>query len=99
MDLFLALLFTFLLLLFLGFCFGRALLPVYGAWIVVSAEGKGEELEQKLYALLWLQGLGLLRCPICILDEGLDEEGLKLANQLVKRLPEVTLWESWGVPK
>lgn len=99
MDLFLALALCFAVLFFLGFCLGRALLPVYGGWIVVSAKGEGEDLEQKLYALLWLQGLGVLRLPICILDEGLSDVGLDLTRRLIGRWEEITFWEAWGKPK
>lgn len=99
MDLFLAFAVCFLFLLFLALCLGRALLPIYGAWIVVEAKEDATELEQKLYALLWLQGLGLLRCPICILDKGLSEEGLALTQKLVARWQEITLWDDWAIPK
>lgn len=98
MDIMLAITFGLLLLLFLGLCFGRALLPVYGGWIVLPTQGDGAELEQKIYGLLWLQGLGLLRCPICILNQGLNETGLILSKKIVDKWPEITLWQQWGQP-
>lgn len=99
MDLFLTVVFLSALLFFLGMCFGRALLPIHGAWIVLQGKEQGEDLEQKLYALLWLQGLGFIRCPICILDQGLNETGLTLVEHLLRRWPEITLWSDWGTAK
>lgn len=99
MDLFIAVSLTGLLLLFLGLCFCRALLPIHGAFIVLLAQGDGADLEHKLYTLFWLQGVGVLRCPVCILNQGLNETGFTMVEHLLKRWPEITLWEDWGIPK
>lgn len=99
MDLFLAVVFIGLVSLFLLLCISRVLLPVQGAWIVIVAKEDGCDLEQKCQALLWLQSLGFLCCPICLLNQGLSESGLKLVEQLEKRWPEITIWEDWDSPK
>lgn len=99
MDLFLAFSLAFFIFVFAAFCVGRALLPVYGAWIMVTAQGKGEDLWQRLYALMWLQHLGFLSCPIYILDDGLNEEGLQLVQHLTSRWPEISLCDDWVHPQ
>lgn len=52
-----------------GLLFGRLLRPVPGPelWTLVPGRGGGEELERDVRALMWLRGLGLLRCPVEIL--------------------------------
>lgn len=99
MDIFLAVTFVGLVLLFLLLCISRVLLPVQGAWIVLVAKEDGSDLEQKCQALLWLQGFGFLCCPICLLNQGLNESGWQLVQQLEKRWPEITVWEDWAIPK
>lgn len=91
MDLFLAFSLAFFLCVFCAMCVGRAVLPVHGLWIMVVARGNAEDLEQKLFALMWLHGLGFLRCPIFLLNDQLTEEGLELVAHLIKRWPHVTL--------
>lgn len=98
MDVMMAIAFCGLLLLFMGVCVGRALLPISGAWIVVTAQGDGEELEQKIYALLWLQGLGVIRCPICILEDHLSDKGRRITKKVLQRWEEITFWDRWGHP-
>lgn len=99
MDLFLAFSLAFSLFLFVAYCVGRALLPVYDAWIMVVAKGKGEDLWQRLYALMWLRHLGFLHCPIYILDNGLTEEGLDLVKHLTTRWPQISLCKNWVDPE
>lgn len=99
MDLFLAFSLAFFIFLFCALCIGRALLPVYGAWIMVVAQGNGEDLWQRLYALMWLRHFGFLRCPIYILDDGLTEEGLDLVAHLTTRWPQISLCDDWQHPE
>jgi len=40
-------------------------------------------------SLMWLRSLGLLSCPVTILDEGLTDEGRWLAQELIRRWPAV----------
>ena len=49
-------------------------------------------LEQSVRALMWLRSLGLLRCPVVIVDLGLDREGLAVAQRLALRWPVVDLY-------
>ena len=42
--------------------------------------------------VLCLMGLGLLRCPVVIVDLGLDREGLAVAQRLALRWPVVDLY-------
>ena len=48
--------------------------------------------EQSVRALMWLRSLGLLRCPVVIVDLGLDREGLAVAQRLALRWPVVDLY-------
>ena len=76
-----------LTLLLLGLGWGlRAvcLLPVTGKQLcmVLSARGDGESLEQQCRAYLLLRSFGLLRRPLVLVDAGLSEQGLRLAELL-----------------
>lgn len=90
-------LFTFVFLLALltfgGLCMARALFPCSGVTLVVSAQGDGGDLQQKIYALMWLRGLGLLSCPIYLVDQGLTPQGDLLANLLMERWPHISMWQ------
>lgn len=99
MDLFLAVAFVGMVSLFVFLCISRVLLPVQGAWIVLLAKEDGSDLEQRIQALLWLQSLGFLCCPICVLDQGLSESGMNLVSHLEKKWPEIIIWEDWAKPK
>ena len=87
-----------LLCLFGLFCLlcgalGRVLLPAAGrgTWVIVWAAGAGEELEQRVRALMWLQSWGLLRCSVLLVDAGLDPSGRAVAARLAGRWPALTL--------
>ena len=56
---------------------GRLVCPVPGQEVLAVLEGQGDGggLEQSVRALMWLRSLGLLRCPVVIVDLGLDREG------------------------
>lgn len=73
--------------------FCRLLLPdsPYGTWAVVWGSGAGEELEQRVRGLMWLQSCGLLRCTVVVADGGLDETGRALAVRLAARYPTLVL--------
>lgn len=62
-----------------------------GTVTVVWGVGAGEELEQRVRSLVWLQECGLLRCSVMIADMGLNEEGRALAVRLAGRYPALTL--------
>lgn len=74
--------------------FGLLLRPLPGweANVILTGRGAGEELEQQLRSFLWLRGMGLLRCPIVIVDAGLTPAGWELALRLTARWPGVVLW-------
>ena len=71
--------------------FGRLLRPIPGTQmrVVLRGEGDGSGLEQAVRSLMWLRSLGLLSCPVTILDEGLTDEGRWLAQELIRRWPAV----------
>lgn len=73
--------------------YGKILRPhsARGTVAVVWGVGVGEELEQRVRSLMWLQECGLLRCTVMIADAGLDEEGRALATRLAGRYPALTL--------
>ena len=48
--------------------------------------------QQSVRSLMWLRSLGLLRCPVVIVDLGLDREGLAVAQRLALRWPVVDLY-------
>lgn len=73
--------------------FGRLLLTgsTRGTWVIVWGVGAGEELEQRVRALMYLRGWGLLRCSVLLVDAGLDPTGRALAARLASRWPALTL--------
>ena len=73
---------------------GRLVCPVPGqeGRAVLEGQGDGGGLEQSVRALMWLRSLGLLRCPVVIVDLGLDREGLAVARRLALRWPVVDLY-------
>ena len=52
--------------------------------MVITAEGRGDGLEQTVKALLWLRRTGLWRGEVVIEDCGLDEDGGLLARTLAE---------------
>lgn len=62
-----------------------------GTLAVVWGVGAGEELEQRVRSLMWLQECGLLRCAVIVVDGGLNAEGRALAVRLAGRYPVLTL--------
>ena len=62
-----------------------------GTWAVVWGTGNGEELEQRVRSLMWLQSCGLLRCCVVLVDGGLNESGRALVARLAGRYPTLTL--------
>ena len=73
--------------------FGRMVCPVPGGelMVILPAKGDGGSLERNVRGLMWLRGLGLLRCPVVIADGGLTPEGLRLARLLARRWSEVSV--------
>lgn len=63
-----------------------------GTWAVVWGRNGGEELEQRVRSLVWLQSCGLLRCAVLLVDDGLNAEGRALAVRLAQRYPSVSLY-------
>lgn len=90
---------TLILLSLAGMCclacglFCRLLLPdsPHGTWAVVWGMGGGEELEQRVRGLMWLQSCGLLRCTVVVADAGMDEAGRALAVRLAGQYPALVL--------
>lgn len=77
-----------------GLVFGRLVHPVPGPelWVIIPGRGGGETVERDLRALMWLRGLGLLRCQVAVADLGLTAQGRELSLKLVSRWPDVALW-------
>ena len=73
---------------------GKLLCPVpsSGTWVVLEGKGEGDGLEQRVRAFFWLRSLGLLRCPVVIVDAGLDKRGREVAHRLALRWSGVVLW-------
>ena len=77
-----------------GWCFfGRMLRPIPGPDVraVIWGTGDGEHLENSVRSLIWLRGMGLLTCPIVVLDRGLTPRGREIALRVAERWPSVTL--------
>lgn len=62
------------------------LLPVRdtSTYMVLLASGNGERLEQQCRAYLLLNGIGVIRRPMVIADDGLDGEGKAVAAFLAQ---------------
>ncbi len=74
--------------------FGRLLRPIPGGdlWLLIPGRGDGARLEQEVRGAMWLRGLGLLNCPVVIVDLGLTGQGRALAFQLLARWNSLVLW-------
>ena len=85
---------TFGLALAVLWLFGRLLRPAPAGLtrVLIPGRGNGGALEQSVRAIIWLRGMGLLRCPIVIVDMGLTPAGWEIAARLTARWPEVFLW-------
>lgn len=75
---------------------GRLLcpLPAPGSRVVILGRGAGEEIESSVRAFQCLRSMGLLECPILIVDIDLTPEGRDAVQRLVCRWPEVELYPS-----
>ena len=84
------------LMLLGGLLFGRLLRPIPGdeLWVLIPGRGEGGRLEQQLRGMMWLRGLGLLRCPVAIVDVDMTSAGRSLAMKLISRWSDVVLWPS-----
>lgn len=94
-DISLTILCLSILAIFGWWFFGKMLAPIpKGVHVVIYGEGDGDNLEQSIRAIIWIQGMGLLACPVVIMGEGLSASGHILASHLVERWPTVTLISS-----
>ena len=77
-----------------GLLVGRLLRPIPGErmWILVPGRMEGEKLEQEVRGVMWLRSLGLLTCPVAIVDIDLTREGRELAFRLLQRWNGLVLW-------
>ena len=73
---------------------GRLLrpIPAPGVRALIPGHGDGDALEQTVRSFIWLRGMGLLDCPIVIVDVDLTSVGRELALRLTARWPGVILW-------
>lgn len=74
------------MLVLLWLAFAHVLLPVRArdVYMLVLSEGDGTELEQQCRAWLLLKNAGILERPLVIVDNGLNEDGKRLAQTLTK---------------
>ncbi len=77
-----------------GLLVGRLLRPIpgEGIWILVPGRKEGGKLEREVRAVMWLRSLGLLDCPVAIVDVDLTREGRELAFRLIQRWNGLVLW-------
>lgn len=73
--------------------FGRLVtpLPKRSVHTVVTGVGDGEELEQIIHGLLWIRSCGCGAGAIVIVNTGLSEEGLLLAQRIASEKEAVVL--------
>lgn len=94
------------LILFVWLLRGMLLMPLKKGkhtdlTVVVKVRDFEPNLEQTVTGLGWLESNGTLPANIVIMDDGMDEETLKVAQRLVRRhkgvclrRKDVTLWET-----
>ena len=63
--------------------------------MVIHASGTGKNLEQTVGGLLWLRNSGKVKFELVLRDEGLTEEGRRLATLLARKDGAITLEEGW----
>ena len=66
-------------------------------YTVVSVRNSAEGLEQTLDGLIWLRENGVLESRILIADCGMDEEGMALAGQAVKKYGRIAICKAEDV--
>lgn len=95
----LALLSALGLTLLAGLLVGRLLSPLSGGGqrLLIPGTGAGDGLEQAVRGAMWLRSLGLLRCPVAIVDVDLTQEGKQLALRLTSRWSGVQLCPADGL--
>ncbi len=73
-----------ILLVLSGGLWAWCLLPLKGRGlrVLLSASGDGKELEHQCRGYLFLLRLGCLQGPLLLVDQGLNDEGRKLAKKL-----------------
>lgn len=91
MELMLVFLCSALLLCLNCLLFARLLHPAQKApfFVVVSAQGDGDGLEQTLRHLHWLRREKLSRFTVLIVDAGLNGEGRHIAQTLQRKDPSL----------
>lgn len=79
---------------------GRLLRPIpeKTTRIFVAGRSDGAQLEQTVRGFLWLRSLGLLTCPIVIVDVDLNARGHELALELAAKWPGIMVWPLVHVP-
>ena len=79
---------------------GRTLRPIPGkkTRIFLVGRGDGEQLEQSVRGFMWLRGLGLLCCPIVIVDVDLNQQGYELALRLAEKWSGISVWPLNHIP-
>ena len=79
---------------------GHILAPVGGRFCaVIPGSGDGGALEQSVNGLLWLRGGNLVKCPLVIVDCGLNAQGKALAAALTLREPGITMCLAEELPR
>lgn len=81
------------LFLFFWWLLGRTLRPVpeQAVRIVLAGRGDGADLKMTIRGFIYLRSLGLLNCPIMIVDIDLTPDGYETARRLTAHWPGVQL--------
>ena len=79
---------------------GRTFKPISERKVRILVPGykSGDHLEQTVRGFLWLRSLGILTCPIVIVDVDLDTQGYEVAFQLAAKWPGIYLWPLAHLP-
>ena len=74
------------LLVLLWLLCAQVLLPIRtkNTFVLLLARGDGAGLEQDCRAYLLLRNVGAIRRPLLLIDDGLTDEGRRLAEQLTE---------------